>query len=288
VLFRSFLRDGLEIASIRGRNSKVEVARSQGSHIATSIPLVVLLDENSASATEIVAGALQDHDRALVVGSTSFGKGLVQSVFPLDGGYSLKMTTGKWFTPSGRSIHKDRKFEDGHFVENNRPDSTPETEAERKARPPYKSDAGRTIYGGGGITPDVLVADDTLATIEGEFLRSIASKGQVVQTVLARYALELKSTVKPDFQATPDWSAELMRRMSAAGVAIDPKYETTAPKLLTQELEHRVARQAFGDGTAKRRELSRDRQLSKAVELLHHSASQIELFAVAHAAVSKN
>jgi carboxyl-terminal processing protease len=276
-----FLRDGAEIASIRGRNSKVEVARSQGSHIATSIPLVVLLDENSASATEIVAGALQDHDRALVVGTTSFGKGLVQSVFPLDGGYSLKMTTGKWFTPSGRSIHKERKFEDGHFLED-KPDSTPETEAERRQRPQYKSDAGRVVYGGGGIAPDVLVSDDTLATVESEFLRSVASKGQTVQTVLARYALELKGSVKPEFKATPDWTAELMHRMSSAGVTIDSKYDSVAPKLLTQELEHRVARQAFGDGMAKRRELGRDRQLSKAVELLHHSASQVELFAAAH------
>jgi len=281
-----FLRDGLEIASIRGRNGKVEVARSQGTHVATSIPLVVLLDENSASATEIVAGALQDHDRALVVGSTSFGKGLVQSVFPLDGGYSLKMTTGKWFTPSGRSIHKERKFEDGHFVEA-QPDSTPETEAERKQRPPYKSDAGRTVYGGGGIAPDVLVADDTLASLESEFLRSVASKGQVVQTVLGRYALELKGQVKPDFKATPDWTNELMRRIEAAGVPIDPKYATAAPKLLTQELERRVARQAFGDGVAKRRDVSRDKQLSKAIELLHHSGTQVDLFAAAHTTASR-
>jgi carboxyl-terminal processing protease len=277
-----FLRDGLEIASIRGRNGKVEVARSQGSHVATSVPLVVLLDENSASATEIVAGALQDHDRALVVGTTSFGKGLVQSVFPLDGGYSLKMTTGKWFTPSGRSIHKERKFEDGHFIED-KPDSIPETEQQRKQRPAYKSDAGRTIYGGGGIAPDVLVGDDTLATLESQFLRSVAAKGQVMQSVLGRYALELKGSVTPDFKATPDWTTELMRRVEAAGVTVDPKYANTAPALLTQELEHRVARQAFGDGIAKRRELTRDRQLSKAVELLHHSGTQVELFASAHA-----
>jgi carboxyl-terminal processing protease len=88
-------------------------------------------------------GSLQDHDRALVVGTTSFGKGLVQSVFPLEGGYALKITTGKWYTPSGRSIHRERTLlPDGRFVEA-RPDSL-ETEAEKRARPKYSSDAGRT------------------------------------------------------------------------------------------------------------------------------------------------
>ena len=81
------------------------------------VPLTVLTDEGTASASEIVAGALQDHDRALVVGSTSFGKGLVQTLFPLDGGYALKITTAKWYTPSGRSIQRERKFVNGRFVE---------------------------------------------------------------------------------------------------------------------------------------------------------------------------
>ena len=97
------------------------------------------------NAAEIVAGALQDHDRALVLGGTTYGKGLVQSLYALDGGYSLKLTTGKWYTPSGRSIHRERRIsedgrvvegrlEDGRIVEG-APDST-ETEESRKRRPP--------------------------------------------------------------------------------------------------------------------------------------------------------
>jgi carboxyl-terminal processing protease len=240
----------------------------------------VLVDGSSASAAEIVAGALQDHDRALIVGTTTFGKGLVQSVFPLDGGYFLKMTTGKWYTPSGRSIHRDRELlADGRFIETH-PDSL-ESDSARKARPIFKSDAGRVVYGGGGITPDVVVADDTVSALEQEFLRSIAPKAQIVQGELQKYAFELKRTAAPDFPSNPSWTAELMRRLEAGGVTIAPRFTGAAEHLLGQELEHRVARMAFGDAAAKVRELPNDRQLASAIDLLRKAATQRELFAVA-------
>lgn len=275
-----FLQEGQEIVSVRARNTDPEIARAQGEHLPSNIPLVVLVDGGSASATEIVAGALQDHDRALIVGTTSFGKGLVQSVFPLDGGYFLKMTTGKWYTPSGRSIHRDRQLlPDGRFVETH-PDSL-ETDSARKARPKYQSDAGRTVYGGGGITPDVIVADDTLSTNEQQFLRSIAAKGQIVQTELENYAFQLKSTVKPNFVVPTSWTMEIERRLTAKGVTIEPKYEAAATRLLGRELEHRVARLAFGDFAAKEREVPTDRQLKEAMALLEKAGTQRELFTVA-------
>ncbi|MFL5613440.1 MAG: S41 family peptidase [Gemmatimonadaceae bacterium] len=276
-----FLQDGQEIVSVRARNTPTEVARARGPHLATSIPLVVLVDGSSASATEIVAGALQDHDRALIVGTTSFGKGLVQSVFPLDGGYFLKMTTGKWYTPSGRSIHRDRKLlPDGRFVETH-PDSL-ETDSARKTRPAFKSDAGRTVYGGGGISPDLIVTDDTLSTIEQQFLRAIAPKAQIVQSALDSYAFELKKAVKRDFTPAPEWTTELTRRLAAQGVTIEPKFQNAATRLFARELEHRVARLAFGEAAAKERELRTDRQLTTAMELLEKSGTQRELFTVAH------
>ena len=277
-----FLQEGQEIVSVRARNAATETARARGTHLGSSIPLVVLVDGSSASATEIVAGALQDHDRALIVGTTTFGKGLVQSVFPLDGGYFLKMTTGKWFTPSGRSIHRERQLlPDGRFVEAH-PDSL-ETDSARRTRPAFKSESGRTVYGGGGITPDVVVGDDTLSTLEQEFLRAIAPKGQVVQTVLQRYAFELKSSVKRDFVFDPAWGPELARRLSAGGVTIEPRFQDAARRLLGRELEHRVARMAFGDAAAKEREMPTDRPLSEAVALLRRASTQRDLFAVAHA-----
>ena len=284
-----FLKDGQEIVSVRSRGPQAdgrttETSRSTGRHIGSSIPLVVLVDGNSASATEIVAGALQDHDRALIVGEPTFGKGLVQSVFNLDGGYALKLTTGKWFTPSGRSIHRDRKFEDGHFVEDGDSVAIP-----LKDRPTFKSDAGRTVYGGGGITPDVIVGEDTLTKHEQDFYRSIAPKAQALQTVLSKYVLELKSQVKsPDFAADPAWTAELIRRLDAAGVKIESAYGDVAPALLGRELDFRVARTAFGDAVAKQRDLSRDRPLSEAVRLLHGRASQQAVFAAAGTSLGKS
>ena len=274
-----FLKDGQPIASVRGRNTPEEILRAQTMHLPVQLPLVVLTDGNTASASEIVAGSLQDHDRALVLGTTSFGKGLVQSVFPLDGGYALKITTGKWYTPNGRSIHRERKLlSDGRLIET-RPDSL-ETEAQKKSRPVFKSDAGRTTYGGGGITPDMIVADDTLTTMEQDFYKSVAPKAQAYVTTLNAYAFELKNSPK-NFVVTPEWRTELRRRLTAAGVTIDPKYEPVAQKLLDRELDRRVAHLVLGDAGAKERYISEDHQLARALALLANAHTQAQLLASA-------
>lgn len=282
-----FLKNGQEIASVRMRQGPPQVFNASGGEHIPTTPLVVLVDGYSASAAEIVTGALQDHDRALVVGTTSFGKGLVQTVFPLDGGWALKLTTGKWYTPSGRSIQKAHAPADSLITADLSDEETPpdslESDTVKKNRPTYKSDGGRVVYGGGGITPDVIVADDTISTAEQEFAKSVAPKFPALRSVLYDYALELKGQVKPDFEVKPEWRAELYRRLRAAKVNVDSAEFAAAAPLVNQWISNQVARLAFGDSTAFRREIPRDPQLLKAMELLKKGESQQDLFSLAKA-----
>ena len=155
-----FLKKGQLVVFTRGRSR-----RDESNYITeeespwSTVPLVVLTSRHSASATEIVAGALQDHDRALIVGETTFGKGLVQTIMPLRNvrGYALALTTARYYTPSGRSIQRD--YASTALEEYYAP-------AERKAcevgsSDPKLTDAGRKVYGGDGITPDYCVEPET-------------------------------------------------------------------------------------------------------------------------------
>jgi carboxyl-terminal processing protease len=278
-----FLKRGQHILSVRGRVGNPLDYSAQQEPVLPSLPLVVLTDESSASASEIVAGALQDHDRAVVIGQTTFGKGLVQSVFPLDGGYALKLTTAKWYTPSGRSIQKDRKIESGRIVAEAF-DST-ETEAAKKNRPAYKSDAGRVVYGGGGITPDIIVPDDTLSTLEQQVARAtlVGAKSVDAYVTMHDYALELSRQVRPDFQVQPAWRDELYRRLTAKGVTVDRAQWDASSRYVDTQLEQRITRLAFGDSTAKRRSLKYDAPLRKAIEVVNRGQTQKDLFAIASA-----
>ena len=283
-----FLRRGQEIASVRARSGEQQSYVAQQQPEFPNVPLIVLIDESSASASEIVAGALQDHDRAVVVGQTTFGKGLVQSVFNLDGGYALKITTAKWYTPSGRSIQRERKYVDGRFVEDTARDST-QTDASKKSRPAFKSDAGRTVYGGGGVTPDVVIADDTLTTSEQQFFRNVVSpKAAEFQNALLDYALELSKQVPKDFTLQPAWREELRRRFEAKGAKVDPASWQSGARWIDQQLERYVARYALGDSAVARRFLKIDRPLQKAVDMMNKGQTQRDLFNLAQASVPAN
>lgn len=275
-----FLTKGMEISSVRGRAGFQETLYATDNPVAPEIPLIVLTDGRSASASEIVAGALQDHDRALILGTTSFGKGLVQTVYPLDGGYALKMTTAKWYTPSGRSIQKDRKLmPDGSFVEL-LPDSM-ETDSVRRSRPQFRSDAGRIVYGGGAVTPDVIVQPDTLSTDEQKLLNALAPKAQIVRSTLIDYAVEQKGKVTPGFQVSREWRDEFYRRLVAKDVKVDKTQFDAGGSEIDRLLGSSIARIAFGDSTAKRRGIASDAQLRRSLELLRQGRTQNDLFSVA-------
>ncbi len=283
-----FLRDGAQVASIRGRQGMNQTFNARNRQHYPDIPLVVLVNGYSASASEIVAGALQDHDRGLVVGNTSFGKGLVQSVYQLQGGYALKLTTAKWFTPSGRSIQKERVASGMAVGDAGQPEpDSLETEAVKLDRPIYRSMGGRTLYGGGGITPDVIVAEDTVTTAEQEFARAVAPKAGTVRATLYSYALELRSGVRShDFAVRPEWREEYYRRLVAAGVDVDrPQYDAAGP-LVDRWIGDQVTRLAFGDSVAFRRALPNDPQMMRTLHLLRQTGSQRDLFALAQASVT--
>ncbi|MFN2406905.1 MAG: S41 family peptidase [Pyrinomonadaceae bacterium] len=157
-----FLSSGQLILTQKGRNGYRDNTYESRNNSPDKTPLVILINENTASASEIVAGAMQDHDRAVIVGQTSFGKGLVQSIIPLEYGAGLTLTSAKYFTPSGRLIQRD--YTNGGFYDYythgagvGRP-----AEPAKPAGPESKTDTGRAVYGGGGIAPDETIRARTV------------------------------------------------------------------------------------------------------------------------------
>lgn len=163
-----FVDKGSTVVTTRGRDSaKVRAYVSQQQPLLKDTPLAVLINGNSASASEIVAGAIQDLDRGVVVGTRSFGKGLVQTVTRMPYNTSLKITTAKYYTPSGRLIQEVNYFE-RNKKEGKRDVFTTPTDTARQA---FKTKNGRTVYDGGGIMPDVIVDDRELTPLEEELFR---------------------------------------------------------------------------------------------------------------------
>jgi carboxyl-terminal processing protease len=152
-----FLQKGQIVVSQRGRAFPDQIYRATRSEEGPKYPIVVLVNRNTASAAEIVSGALQDHDRALIVGETTFGKGLVQTVFQINENTGLALTTYHYYTPSGRLIQRNYdhvSLYDYYYVRDDAPKDKDKANLEVKL-----TDSGRTVYGGGGITPDEKISN---------------------------------------------------------------------------------------------------------------------------------
>ncbi|MDP2482959.1 MAG: S41 family peptidase [Candidatus Palauibacterales bacterium] len=300
-----FLDAGKMVVDTRARDPRDSYSfTAPGPDRYPGLPVVVLVNAWSASASEIVAGALQDHDRALVLGTRTFGKGVMQSVFPLPGGNYLRLTTGTWYTPSGRSIHRSRgEGEDTFALGSNEfndavseavqlgmgatdgfvavPDPTMEDTVEA---PTYRTDSGRLVYGGGGIVPDVIVAPDTLTIAEQE-LRQVLMDSDVPFNDLAfRFAVQYHREhpdLTENFTVTPELRSEFLDYLEQrTGAALDVDLVDAAGDLVDFQLGRQLAAAAFGEDAGLRRAVERSRQVSEAVRLLNGAASPEELMAL--------
>jgi carboxyl-terminal processing protease len=283
-----FLEPGQVVVETRGRSAgSTKSYDADRPQLWSDLPIVVLVNGGTASAAEIISGALQDHDRALVVGTTTFGKGLVQTLFQLSSNEALKITTARWYTPSGRLIQRPPK-EGTTVATADSAVGTVRVSAGKGAKestpaPTFRTDAGRQIPGGGGIHPDVVVGSDTVTDAEREFARALGSQIPVYRDVLTSYALDLKvqGVVKdPAFQVTPAMRGELQRRLRGKNVTVSDSLWTGVRKLVDQGFAYEVTHYVFGKSQEFQRRAADDVQVQAAIDLLRRAHSPKELIAL--------
>ena len=288
-----FLDAQQEIVSTRGRaRGSTKQFFDDARQAWPELPIVVLVNEGTASAAEIIAGALQDHDRAVVVGTPTFGKGLVQTLFPLGEGVALKLTTARWYTPSGRTIQRTADSEEEQMAQaaleaSDTMPGEPEVSASDsaiKARPVYRTGAGRIVRGGGGIVPDIVIRSDTLTEAERDFVKALGDDLPVYRDVVTSYALEQKNgkTVPAEgFTVTPAIRQQIYERLKQKGIDLTPEEFKDGARLVDQNLSYDVARYVFGRQAEFRRRARDDRQLQTALDLLHKAGTPKELLGLA-------
>ena len=275
-----FLPSGQLILTQKGRNGYRDNSFESKNNSPNTTPLVILINEQTASASEIVAGAMQDHDRALIVGQTSFGKGLVQSIIPLDYGAGLTLTSAKYFTPSGRLIQRD--YSNGGFYDYYTHGAgvarEPKQEPAKPSGPERKTDTGRAVYGGGGITPDENVNPRTVNIAQRRMLSPIFS---FVRELVNGRVRGLESSRIPrsiyDHELTNEEYrvTDTMYRAFRDFVANDPAYNIT-PAMVDRyrpfvelELRFNIVTAAYGRVIGDRVFITTDDpQVSKAVDVL--------------------
>jgi carboxyl-terminal processing protease len=289
-----FVGEGARVVETRGRAAgQSQTFAASRPAVYADLPTAVLIDGTSASASEIVAGALQDHDRALLVGMPSYGKGSVQTLFRLSGGNVLRLTTARWYTPVGRSIDRHPQGQDqdqapaaahGSLTLSGallRPPSDQD-------RPTFESDGGRTLYGGGGIVPDVRVLPDTLSSDEAQAVRALYRHAGAVNTGLFSFAVQYNQDhpdLQSGFRLTDGDLARFRASLADDSVEIADDVFRGAARYLRYQLEREVALQALGDQGEFEQTRSDDTQLNRALTLLRQATSTDDLLKVAGAGI---
>ncbi|MFL5536217.1 MAG: S41 family peptidase [Gemmatimonadales bacterium] len=294
-----FLDTRQEIVSTRGRaRGSTKEFFDEARQVWPDLPIIVLVNDGTASAAEIIAGALQDHDRAVVVGAPTFGKGLVQTLFPLGEGVALKLTTARWFTPSGRTIQRIAKDEEDQATQAamavvadtvlNAPDKE-STDSALKERPIFHTDAGRVVRGGGGIVPDLVVRLDTLTAPEREFAKALGNGLPQYRDALTSIALEAKknhTVTSESFKITPQMRQEVYQRLRAHKVDVSSAVFQGAGPLIDEQLSYEVARYVFGRPAEFRRRAAGDQQMQTAIGLLRKASTPKDLLSLARVGVA--
>ncbi|GAC1654254.1 MAG: S41 family peptidase [Gemmatimonadaceae bacterium] len=272
-----FLDAGQKVLSMRGRTRDANADFSARSRQRwPDMPMIALVDSLSASAAEILAGALQDHDRALLVGTATYGKGSAQSLIRLDDG-ALKLTTSRWYTPAGRSI--DRPHAGAATSVEEDPDGAPVAGSVKRSRPTFKTDAGRVVLGGGGITPDV-IASDTLTTGDHALVSALGRQVAEFRAAVADVAVTQRSAVTPngDFVPTAAMRDALFTRLTGRGVKLDRTVYDAATGIVDRLLTSQVLRYSRGPEAEYQRLLRDSRAMQTALAIAAGAANQRELF----------
>ena len=257
-----FLSRGQVVVSHRGRASGEKVYRAARGNGGMMYPLVVLINRQSASAAEIVAGAVQDHDRGLIVGETSFGKGLVQTVYPLRENTGLALTTARYYTPSGRLIQREFTgitLYDYYYYR----DEDESDDNERPGRQIRMTDIGRPVYGGGGITPDVKMLTPPLKG----FLRTLEVRKYAFFN-FARFYLATHATVARDFQVDESVLDEFRRFLDREEILYTEEDIQEHLSTIQRRVKQDLFISVFGKSEGDRSAIKTDRQVLKAIELL--------------------
>lgn len=274
-----FLQRGLKLASLKSRTvgqvggqATEENWNARGRARMPDSPIIVLVDGFSASAAEIVAGALQDHDRALILGQRTFGKGIVQSDIPLTEGRHLRLTTGEWFTPLGRSLHRPRDLE-GRLQQEDTVNVQTVTTA-----------AGRVLSAGGGVFPDLTIQNDTLKRVERALLEEVAGAQIPFALRIEEFAFAQADRLgKAGLEPSLDERAfeGFLEQLVEEGVSAERFEDTTVRHYVEWRTKIRIAERMNHTGVAMTIRSERDPVLEMAIQLLEATQSQTELFAAA-------